>query len=311
MAKVLRNTDSSVFRMETSEEIPNLFLEVPRRRVEPPAREPRPTESGEISSRRRAIMLPLHFWARVQGRYIRSAARLFFKRPLAINRQVPLISFTFDDFPRSALLTGGAILNRYGLRGTYYASFGLMGKQAPTGTMFLPEDLKMLFEQGHELGCHTFGHHDSWKTETRVFEDSVTENRRALNKFYPEASFRTFSYPISPPRARTKRRVARHFVCCRGGGQTFNSGTTDLNYLSAYFLEQSGGNSEAVKSLIDQNRRAQGWLILATHDVSESPTPWGCTPDFFNDIVKTAVNSGARILPVVEAWEALRTSSSR
>jgi len=29
VAKVLRNTDSSVFRMETSEKIPNLFLERP------------------------------------------------------------------------------------------------------------------------------------------------------------------------------------------------------------------------------------------------------------------------------------------
>src|SRR5436309_14821265 len=80
-------------------------------------RETRPAESGKISSRRRAIMLHLHFWARVQGRYIRSAARLFFKRPLAINRQLPFISFTFDDFPRSAWQTGGATLQRLGLHG--------------------------------------------------------------------------------------------------------------------------------------------------------------------------------------------------
>src|SRR2546425_11069576 len=118
-------------------------------------------------------MTSYHLWARVQGRYIRTAARFFFKRPLVINTPTPFISFTFDDFPRSALLTGGAILKRFGLTGTYYASFGLMGKQAPTGPMFLPEDLKALLEQGHELGCHTFDHCHSWETKTGVFEDSI------------------------------------------------------------------------------------------------------------------------------------------
>jgi len=255
-------------------------------------------------------MVSSPFWARVQSYYIRSMARFFFRRPCVTNTQIPFISFTFDDFPRSALLTGGAILKRFGLTGTYYASFGLMGKQAPTGLIFLPEDLKELQEQGHELGCHTFGHYDSWKTEPSVFEDSIIENRRALNELIPGASFRSFSYPINPPRARTKRRVSQHFLCCRGGGQTFNVGKADLNYLLAYFLEKSRDDAEAVKHLIDQNRQARGWLILATHDVCKAPSPFGCTPDFFEDIVQYAVNSGAQILPVIQAWEALRASSS-
>jgi peptidoglycan/xylan/chitin deacetylase (PgdA/CDA1 family) len=249
-----------------------------------------------------------HLWARVQGRYIKSTARFFFRRPFAINTEVPFISFTFDDFPRSALLTGGAILKRFRLAGTYYASFGLMGKQAPTGTIFLPEDLQVLLEQGHELGCHTYDHYDSSETETSVFEDSIIKNQRALRELYPEASFRTFSYPISPPRARTKPRVAQHFACCRGGGQTFNVGTTDLNYLSSYFLEKDRGNPEVVKNLIDENRRARGWLILATHDISKDPTPFGCTPEFFENIVQYAVSSGAHILPVAKALEVLRAS---
>src|SRR2546425_8888876 len=103
-------------------------------------------------------MASLHFWERVQGHYQRATARFVFKRPFEINTPIPIISFTFDDFPRSALQLGGAILKRFGLTGTYYTSFGLMGKRAPAGTMFLPEDLEALFEQGHELGCHTYDH---------------------------------------------------------------------------------------------------------------------------------------------------------
>jgi len=252
-----------------------------------------------------------HFRTRVQGWYIRKTVRFFFRRPLQIKTQVPFVSFTFDDFPRSALLTGGAILKHYGLAGTFYASFGLMGKQAPTGSIFLPEDLKELQEQGHELGCHTFAHCDAWKTNPSVFEDSIIENARALNKLIPGASFKTFSYPIAVPRAPTKRRASRHFACCRGGGQTFNVGNTDLNYLFAYFLEKSRDNFQAVQDLIERNRQARGWLVLATHDVCDSPSPFGCTPDFFEAIVKCAVNSGARILPVAQVLDALGPSHPR
>src|SRR5437660_739930 len=123
-------------------------------------------------------MASIDLWTRARGRYQRDTAHFFFTRPFAIKTQVPFISFTFDDFPRSALQTGGAILKRFGLAGTYYASLGLMGKQAPTGTMFLPEDLSIVLEQGHELGCHTFDHCHSWDTKTNVFESSILENRR-------------------------------------------------------------------------------------------------------------------------------------
>src|SRR5687768_10497192 len=106
----------------------------------------------------------LHFWDRVQSRYQRSLAQLFFRRPIAIRSEMPLISFTFDDFPRSALHVGGAILKRFGLVGTYYASLGLMGTEAPTGSIFDLEDLRILLEQGHELGSHTFDHLHAWET---------------------------------------------------------------------------------------------------------------------------------------------------
>ena len=249
------------------------------------------------------------FGRRIRGRYVRTAARLLFRRPVKLTPQAPYISFTFDDFPRSALLTGGTILKSFGLVGTYYASFGLMGRQAPVGQIFLPEDLREFQRQGHELGCHTFAHCDAWETETGVFEDSLRKNQLALSKLVNGACFKTLSYPINPPRARTKRNIAKYFMCGRGGGQTFNVGTADLNYLRAFFLEKSRNRPDVVKSLIDHNQRARGWLIFVTHDVCKNPTPFGCTPEFFEEIVGYAVASGARILPVIKVWEALRAAS--
>lgn len=240
--------------------------------------------------------------ARVRGRFQRTNCRLFFRRPLAINSDVPIISFTFDDFPRSALLQGGAILTKYGVRATYYASFGLLGKQSDTGPMFVQEDVAMLLEQGHELGCHTYGHCHAGDTKANVFEQSVVDNQRALNERFPGKYFRTLSYPIEQPRLGIKRRVARRFVCCRGGGQTFNAVVADLNCLCAYFLEKTKGDVGPVKQVIEQNRQARGWLIFVTHDIADAPTPYGCTPAFFEEVIQAAVSSGVQVLPVVQAW---------
>jgi peptidoglycan/xylan/chitin deacetylase (PgdA/CDA1 family) len=246
--------------------------------------------------------------SRVQGYWKRNAAKHVFRRLLRVNPRLPLISFTFDDFPRSALLVGGEILNRNGAAGTYYAALGLAGSQTRTGQSFEMSDLQHLLRHGHELGCHTFSHCHSWDTDAEAYEASVIDNRRALEKFLPGAEFKSFSYPYSAPRPESKRRVARYFLSCRAGAQGINSGNTDLNQLDAFFLEKTRGDLQPVRELIDRNCEAHGWLIFATHDISSSPTPFGCTPEFFADVVRYAVQSGARLLPVTQALQILQAN---
>jgi hypothetical protein len=239
-------------------------------------------------------------------RYVRrTSGSMLFRRMQAVRPTEPLISFTFDDFPRSALLSGGEILKSYSLRATYYTAIGLMGKGSPSGEVCGLADLRKALDEGNELGCHTFAHLDSWDTLPGDFEGSIVQNGCALDGLIPGAQFRSFSFPLSSPRPTNKRGAARHFSCCRGGGQRFNAGVADLNQLSAYFLEKAKGDFAAVKNLIDQNRTSCGWLIFATHDVAANPSPYGVTPEFFEEVVKYAVRSRSRILPVIEALDML------
>jgi peptidoglycan/xylan/chitin deacetylase (PgdA/CDA1 family) len=253
-------------------------------------------------------ILSARLWERVRGHYTRRTSRVFFRRSFTIRPSAPLVSFTFDDFPKSAWTMGGTILRGFGVRGTYYASFGLMDTTTPSGQMFSIEDVKSLLQEGHELGCHTFDHCNSWTTEPMIFEESILRNRRALEAIHPGASFRTLSYPISEPHPFIKRRISSYFLCCRAGGPSPNVGVIDLNALGACFLEQNRDNPGALKELIDRNCRERGWLVFATHDISNSPTPYGCTPWLFEDIVGYAVGSGARVLPVAEALMMLSDS---
>ncbi len=247
---------------------------------------------------------------RVERYIARNLAKGLYRRPIHLRLARPIISFTFDDFPRTALQRGGAILKEYDVRGTYYISMGLVGKESPSGPICSVDEIQKLAEDGHELGCHTYSHCHSWNTPSERFEEAIEKNQAALQEILPHYRLETLSYPISEPRPDTKRRAGNHFRACRAGGQTFNQGRTDLNQLSAYFLEQSGENLEAVDTLISRCVHARGWLILATHDVQENPSPYGCAPRFFEDVVQSAVKSGAQVLPVAEALSVIQNEAA-
>lgn len=240
-------------------------------------------------------------WSRLKGRYQRTASQVLARRTHRLRNQRPLISFTFDDFPRSALFIAGAMLEKHGIAGTYYTSFGLMGQVAPTGEIFHRDDLPLVVERGHELGCHTYAHSHAYDTDPQTFEESIVQNKQALRQSALPAEFKTLSYPISCPRPGNKRTGARHYAGCRGGGQMFNRGETDLNNFQSFFIEQSRDNPAAIQQLIAENARASGWLVFSTHDVCANPTRYGCEPALFESIVRYAQESGAAILPVSAA----------
>jgi hypothetical protein len=135
-------------------------------------------------------------------------------------------------------------------------------------------------------------------------------NRLALQAVVPDGRLEVFSYPLDGPNLKIKRQVGEHFVCCRGGGQTSNTGTIDLNLLNAYFLDwRSWNRLDCVREVIEQNISERGWLIFATHDVVAEPSRYGCSAEFFNQVVRLAVDSGARVLPVMKACQELKITS--
>jgi peptidoglycan/xylan/chitin deacetylase (PgdA/CDA1 family) len=228
------------------------------------------------------------------------------RRDHLLRTNVPYISFTFDDFPRSAFVHGGRILAARGVHGTYFVALKLLDRPSPSGPIASVDDVKTLIREGHELGCHTFDHADGRSTPPAAFERSIVANREALQAIIPGAELPVFAYPLNGPQLAVKRSVGRHFLACRGGGQTFNTGLIDLNLLNAFFLDhRNWGRLDTVQSLIKRNSEARGWLIFATHDIASDPSPYGCAPGFFSDVVDLAIASGARVLPMARVCDEL------
>jgi peptidoglycan/xylan/chitin deacetylase (PgdA/CDA1 family) len=247
---------------------------------------------------------------RIEMKYHRLVAQRLHRRMMPIKTETPIISFSFDDAPRTAFRFGGDILKAYGAEGTFYVSLGMLGRESASGTIAFEEDLHKAIEQGHELGCHTFGHMDPWGTSTDIFIKSVLKNREILHRIIPKAAFNSFAYPYQAPKPGTKKRVGTLFGSCRGGGQDLNKEFVDMNLVKSFFLDRRTGiKLKDIKKIIDDNLRCKGWLVFSTHDVDNNPSPYGCTIEFFEKIVAYAVGSGAFLLSVGKACEKIQRCS--
>jgi peptidoglycan/xylan/chitin deacetylase (PgdA/CDA1 family) len=212
----------------------------------------------------------------------------------------PIVSFTFDDFPRSALEVGGTILKSYGAHGTYYAAMGLMGTASALGQQFCATDLELLQREGHELGSHTFKHVSCRSVFLREFEAEATKGRESVAKVTGVQEPHNFAYPYGHVTLRAKASVGRKFTSCRGISPGINRNPVDLNLLKANRLYSQSINFETIQNLLELNDEVGGWLIFYTHDVADVPSNYGCKPADFEKVVRLVSKRRCKILKVAE-----------
>ena len=217
----------------------------------------------------------------------------------------PIVSFTFDDFPRSALETGGAILRSYGAYGTFYAAMGLMGHGGQVGEYFCSEDLKRLLAEGHELGSHTFSHLSCRNTPLPAFLLDTHAGREAISKVTGGSGPHHFAYPFGHVTLRAKSRVGSQMGTCRSIFAGVNVTPVDAYLLLANQLYSAAIDFGEIEHLLRVNDRRRGWLVFYTHDIRDNPSPFGCKPDHFEIVVRLAKQFQARILNISSAFETL------
>ena len=247
------------------------------------------------------------------GKLRQAVLRSISRRIATIPCDQPTVSFSFDDFPRSALTVGGEILCRAQARGTYYTAFSLMDSTNELGCHFTRRDLDELLSAGHELANHTYSHVSARALNAAAYRDEVTSGYKSLfDAVGPQASS-NFSYPFGDLTLRTKKMVGPTAQSCRGVFGGLNGPVIDLNLLAANSIYGDGEKPlSSAKDLLKQNAARKTWLIFYTHDVQETPSPWGCTPVLFERIVQAALDSGARIVTIGEmvSRATLTTSAS-
>ena len=98
-------------------------------------------------------------WSKIQHRVESEVCRRSYRKQIEFELDHPIVTFTFDNFPATALHTAGKMLEQCEMQGTYYTALGLEGITNELGKHFSRDDLHQLREYGHELACHTYSHH--------------------------------------------------------------------------------------------------------------------------------------------------------
>ena len=215
-----------------------------------------------------------------------------------------VVSFTFDDFPKSAFAVGGDILERYGARGTYYTSMKLAQSQTQLWPMFNDRDIRAAHRAGHEIACHTYTHPDLRNLAKPMILAEVRNNATALSSLIEGYLPTNFAYPYGCVSTKAKSVLRSWFSSCRGIVRGINHGLVDLAELLAMPLYAEDFDSAEMCRLIERTCSLDGWLIFFTHDVTGTPSPFGCKPGQLEAVVAYAAERST-ILPVRDVFASL------
>lgn len=236
----------------------------------------------------------------VIDRLRRLSARLLARYPVDIVSARPIVTFTFDDFPRSALHTGGDILGRYGWRATYFASACFLGGTTHHGPMFTADDVAALLAAGHEIGCHTHDHLNAARADQKQYLADMQRNVEAL-KALGVPAMGSFAFPFGEAQPAHKHRAASRYTVARGIRPGINGVNSDRMLLKSVAID---GGDEGLKRALHYAAAAAeqgGWLIFFTHEVDDHPGPWGCTPGQLEAVAQAVKDAGAEVLTMGQA----------
>ncbi|HEU5047984.1 MAG TPA: polysaccharide deacetylase family protein [Rickettsiales bacterium] len=241
------------------------------------------------------------------GKLHQIAACHFSKSMRSIPQDFRCVSICFDDFPETAAIAGAAALEEAGAKGTFYTCFGQLGENSPGGVLATAEQVTDLAKRGHEIGCHTYDHINCSFESTRRVTASCERNIEAAAAH--NLKLANFSYPQWGMSLGAKKLVQQHYDSARSGIQGINAGESDLYCLKSVPLYER--NRETVRNLIDQVATHGGWLIIYTHDVSNTPSEHGISPASFKGIIRHCVQKGIPLKTIADALKSLNADGRR
>ena len=214
-----------------------------------------------------------------------------------------MVSFTFDDVPKSAATVGAPLLEEYPARGTFYISGGLVGQWSGNWTGVSVDDILGLHRRGHELACHTFSHIRATDLDAAAMTVEMENNRRYFSSLDPSIRLENFAYPFGLGSVAHKRQLGKAFRSSRGILPGINNGVVDLQYLRANPLIELHIDRDGIDRAFDEAVAKNGWLIFYSHDVKNAPSSYGCSPSLLRHALDAA---SRRKIPVLSIAQALR-----
>lgn len=228
--------------------------------------------------------------AKVKRRLARKQAR----RLMPVKLDAPIVSFSFDDCPKSVMENALVPMEAEGWQATVYVAIGLCGTTNHLGLHMNKDDVQAVHAAGHEIGDHTFSHCDGSSLSPEEVLADIDKNQDALNGLGIRPS-QTFAYPYGELTPGLKKALESRFKGARGIHSQTHETSVDLNQIGSSRL-YSGSDFNALLSQIEQLKTSPGWLTIFTHDVRDTPSDFGCTPAQFRTVIEAVKDCGAKVM---------------
>lgn len=233
---------------------------------------------------------------RIYIKILNVASLYIYKKKKYLKNNSKIVSFCFDDAPKSAYINGAKILESNGRKGTFYISFGLREKPSPSGKIVSTDDIYELLRKRHEIGCHTYSHIDVNEYKIESFKNDCIKNRLIANKEFG-INLKSFSFPKGNIRPSAKMVISKFYNSVRTVQSGLNQNPIDIYALKSIPLYQRYGVEKPI-ALIEKLKHTGGWLIFYTHDVSDKPSDFGCDNKMMEMVVRKCIERDFIILTV-------------
>ena len=189
------------------------------------------------------------------------------------------ISLSFDDARASQVDAGTALLDQYGVKGTFYV--------VPNSVKQRLEGWKKAVISGHEIGNHSFNHpctgNFPWSRQKAIENYTLKQMRNELiltNKAIKEllgVEAEVFAYPCGQTyigRGENTKSyvpvVSKLFLSGRGWLDEGPNAPQFCDLAQLTGMEMDGKDFEQILPLIENAKKSGAWLVLAGHEMGAS-----------------------------------------
>lgn len=189
------------------------------------------------------------------------------------------ISLSFDDARASQVDAGTALLDHYGVKGTFYV--------VPNSVKQRLEGWKKAVASGHEIGNHSFNHpctgNFPWSRQKAIENYTLKQMRNELilaNKDIKEllgVESEVFAYPCGQTyigRGENTKSyvpvVSKLFLSGRGWLDEGPNAPQFCDLAQLTGMEMDGKDFEQILPLIENAKKSGAWLVLAGHEMGTS-----------------------------------------